>query len=123
MIKVSNTNGAGYMVCNETEIKLLADTIKKFNPEIDVEIYEGNLKFEQLPKEIQAEIKSTLRVYDRAYVTYENGKFSESACIGIKANYASDHYFCGEYKAEEIYTPEERKQNFIEEFGYAPCHL
>lgn len=70
-----------------------------------------------------SEVKSILRAFNTAFVTYEYGRFNASASIGIKSNYASDNYFCGEYKAEEIYTPEERKQNFIEEFGYCPIYM
>lgn len=117
MIKLTNTQGSAYMVSNRFDAKQLAEDFRKISPELSVEVFEGHLKFEQLPEDIQADVKSTLRVFDRVSVYYENGRFWVSTGAVIKAEYASDHYVCGEYKQNEIYTPEEIKQIYKEEFG------
>lgn len=123
MIKVENGNAISYMVENESTVEKLGQYIKDNFSGAKVEIYKNDLTFEQLPDEIKSEVKSILKAFNVAYVDYENGKFKASASIGITAHYAKDHYFCGVYKAEEIYTKEERKQNFIEEFGYCPAYM
>ena len=75
-------------------------------------------KLNQLPSETANEIKRVLRAYDECYVTYEYGKFNVSVGITIKAKYGTDYKWIGEFKAEEIYSQEERYQNFKEVFGY-----
>lgn len=76
--------------------------------------------FNNLPKEVQNEIKKTLRAYDRAYVIFENGKYNVSVAIGLKAQYAPDHKVIGEYKATGIFTEDERIINYIESFHEYP---
>lgn len=122
MLMVEKDNTKVYMVNEGNVINTLVDYLKTVS-EVKTETYTGDLKFEQLPIEVQEEVKSTLRAFDRCYVVYENLNFKVSASIGITASYAKDHYFCGEYKAKDIYTLEERRKNFIEEFGYAPTYL
>ena len=48
---------------------------------------------------------------------------SQDLIMDEKGNYHYDHFVCGRYLQTEVYTKEERRQNFIEEFGYAPCYL
>jgi hypothetical protein len=74
----------------------------------------------ELPEEVQASVKSTLRAYDRTSVVREDGQFRESPSTCIKANYADD-YKVWRFKAEDIYTPEERMLNYVNAFGEYPA--
>lgn len=72
----------------------------------------------ELPEEVQKKVKNTLRVYDRVYVSYENGRWSVGEGICIKCHYGNDFKSYGSFTSYEIYTKEERRRNFREEFGY-----
>lgn len=74
--------------------------------------------FNELPVNVQNEVKEILKAYSTCPVTYENGRYSYSLCI--KSEYAPDHEFLGEYRAEDIYTEEERILNYIESFHDYP---
>ena len=94
------------------------------NKEIKVESFtSGAMPLEALPEDIQEKVKSTLKAFDEVSVDYEHGRFNVFAGYCVKKNYHYDHFVCGRYLQTEVYTKEERRQNFIEEFGYAPCYL
>lgn len=76
--------------------------------------------FNELPQEVQNEIKSWLHVYDKTFVVYENGKYNVSSAVCLKAHYAPDHEVIGEYHAEDIFTEEERIENYINTFYSYP---
>lgn len=89
----------------------------------NIELFEvDKMPLEKLPEEIQQEVRQTLKAYQRCNVYFEYGKFHTRTGYCVKAEYNFDHFVCGEYKASDVYTEEERRQNFIESFGYAPCH-
>lgn len=71
----------------------------------------------ELPKEIQESVKYILKAYDEVYVTFEYGKYDVSVGICIKSKYGKDHKFIGTFKAEDIFTEEERYKNYKETFG------
>ena len=75
-------------------------------------------KFNELPKEIQEEVKSTLRAYDYVDVWFEYGRYTFGTTIC--SEYADDHEFIGTYYAKEIFTEEERIINYCEEFHSYP---
>lgn len=77
----------------------------------------GKMPLNELPEEIQNEAKSVLKAYNSVNVVFEYNKFHVSASTGIKYSYNFDHFVCGRYNADEVYTPEERRQNYIECFG------
>ena len=79
-----------------------------------------NEKYEMLPVEVQAKVKEILKAYDEVYVIYEYGEYHVSASICLKAVYASDHKFIGEYKAKDVFTSEERILNYVESFHSYP---
>ncbi len=84
----------------------------------NIETFEvGKMPLEKLPSAVQQEVKRTLKAFRRCGVTYEYGEFHVSTGCCIKAKYNYDHFVCGEYKADEVYTAEERRQNYIEVFG------
>ena len=74
-----------------------------------------------LPADVQAEVKSRLKAYSRCNVVFEYNRFTVSCGVCIKSHYNYDHFVCGEYRADEVYTLEERRQNFFDSFGCAPC--
>lgn len=79
------------------------------------EIFEvAKMKLSDLPDEVQEKVKSVLKVYNNANVVYEYGKFDVSAHTCIKSFYHYDHFVCGRYAADEVYTKEERQQNLAE---------
>lgn len=77
-------------------------------------------KFNELPAEVREDVKRALRAYDRAYVIYEYGAYHTSVAIGLKAHYAEDHRVVGEYRADEVFTEDERIINYIESFHEYP---
>ncbi len=122
-VKMSYGENEMFGVIDQNGVDALAMALTELNPDAELTVFESDLKFEDLPKDVQDRVKETLKAYDRTYVTYENGKFTESPAIAITATYAPDYQFCGEYRAKDIYTKEERRQNFIDEFGYEPFWL
>lgn len=76
--------------------------------------------FESLPVEIQADIKRTLRAYDKCNVYYEYGEYHVSTAYFLSAEYAPDFRTIGEFTAKELFTPEERMINYIESFHEYP---
>lgn len=71
-------------------------------------------EFNELPKEIQKDVKNTLRAYSEETVWFENGRYTFG--VSIKAKYAPDHEYIGTYYAKDVYTEEERIVNYCEEF-------
>lgn len=78
----------------------------------------GAVPLSELPDNIQAKVKETLKAFDKTTVVYEAGDFEVETGCCIRKSYFYDHFVCGIYNAKEVYTLEERKQNFLEEFGY-----
>lgn len=76
-------------------------------------------KFEELPKEVQEKVKEILKAYNTVSVTFENGKYHYGGYC-LKNSYASDYEFIGDYKADEIFTKEERIINYVESFHTYP---
>lgn len=74
--------------------------------------------FNELPVEERARIRNTLKAYDEVVVFYENGKYVYGVCI--KSEYAPDLKYIGTYRAEDIYTEDERIENYINEFNSYP---
>lgn len=121
MIKLSNAYGSTtYIVFPSHNVD---DAIKLFT-ETGVKVLNtfeaGNTPFEELPDEMKEDVKETLKAFHECTVIFENGKFLTSAGISIKSSYADDHFVCGTYKDDQIYTLEERRANYKECFGYAP---
>ena len=126
MIKFTTDNGTHYTTCpankSDEMIQFYEDLGSKCDVSVFAEVFQvGKMPLSELPEAIQDQVRSTLKAYSKCSVTYEHGKFSAGAGCCIKASYGFDHFPCGEYKASEVYTLEERRQNYIESFGYAPC--
>lgn len=84
----------------------------------NIETFEvGKMPLDKLPEEVQQKVKRILKAFRRCNVIYEYGEFHVFTGYCIKAKYNFDHFACGEYKADEVYTAEERYQNYIEVFG------
>lgn len=76
----------------------------------------GKMPLSELPEEVQSKVKSILKAYNRVNVVFEYNEFHVSTSTCIKSSYNYDHFVCGRYNADEVYTPEERRQNYIECF-------
>ena len=79
-------------------------------------------EFNQLPQDVQDKIISILHVYDKAYVDYENGSYKVSPNVCLTATYAEDFKVIGTYTAEELFTEEERIENYINTFNDYPAN-
>lgn len=76
--------------------------------------------FKKLPKEVKEKIRYTLRAYDEAHVTYENGSYKVSVGVALTATYAPDFKVIGTITAKEVYTDDERIENYINVFQDYP---
>lgn len=123
MIKIIDNQGTGFITSMDYTTKKMTELIDEAinqQPERNVSykvFKSGEMPLEELPESVQAQVKSVLRAYPRCMVTYEYGKFSASTGYCIKSSYNFDHYVAGTYLDSDVYTEEERKQNYIEEFG------
>lgn len=78
-----------------------------------------NININTLPEEVQNKIKSRLRAYDEVDVYFEYGEYHFG--LVLKAEYAPDHKVIGTYYAKDIFTEDERIENYMNEFHeYAP---
>lgn len=75
-------------------------------------------KFNELPENIQNEIKEYLRAYDEVDVTYENGRYHFGTYL--KKQYGTDFEPIGVFKAKEFFTAEERIVNYVNCFHAYP---
>ena len=126
LIKMTTERGVAYTTSpvqrTDEVIALYEDFAAKCDTDIFCEVFSvGKMPLSELPEDIQVEVRSTLKAYARCNVTYEHGAFHASASYCIKSSYGFDHFVCGEYKASEVYTLEERRANYLESFGCAPC--
>lgn len=88
---------------------------------VECKVFEaGTVPFAELPDDVQAEAKDTLKAYSKATVEFADGNFSVHTGCMICKTYAYDLCVCGTYTAEEIYTAEERIINYVEAFHDYP---
>lgn len=125
LFKIVNKNGTHYLSCAVENAgifeSLLRENTGDFN---EIKVFEaGKMPLSELPEDIQEKAKDILKAYDEVNVIYENQEFHVSTGIAILARYPQDKFTCGYYKQEEVYTKEERKQNFKEVFGYLPYNM
>lgn len=127
MIRLANVNAVFYVVYPTENVDFFLDIIDKAasnRPDLNThyEVFNiAKMPFEKLPEEIQSKVKAMLKAFDVCNVVYENFEFHVTTGTCLSSHYAFDHFVCGRYRADEIYTKEERRQNFIESFGYSPC--
>jgi len=76
-----------------------------------------NQPLNTLPDYIQACVRNTLKCYDETSVLFYNGKYHERTGTMLLATYPADYKVIGYYTAKEVYTLEERENNYIEQFG------
>lgn len=77
-------------------------------------------EFKKLPKEVKAKIRETLKAYDEVHITYEYGEYKVSVGIALTATYAPDFKVIGTITANEMYTENERIENYINTFQDYP---
>ena len=76
--------------------------------------------FNTLPEEVKADVLSTLKSFNEVNVIFEYGKYHVSTGISIKCHYADDHKYIGCFKADEMFTEDERMLNYVEAFHEYP---
>lgn len=79
-----------------------------------------NELFNTLPTEVQEKAKNILKAYDEVHITFENGNYNVGAGISLRNEYPNDFRVIGDYKANEIFTEEERIINYVESFHDYP---
>lgn len=78
------------------------------------------IELNTLPSEVVEKVKNTLKAFDKCYVNYYGGEYHVSVGLAIKATYEPDEKVIGTYYAKEVFTPEERMLNYINEFQDYP---
>ena len=76
--------------------------------------------FSELPLDVQNEVKNSLRVYNICTVYFERGSYRVTSSTVVRKTYAEDYKVIGICNAEDIYSPEERILNYVEEFHSYP---
>lgn len=117
LIHAANENGAAWVTCPTETTEQLLDLFHQANASVDVYAVD-KMPFEALPESTREKVKETLKAFDKCNVTFERNEFHVNTGYCIRASYHYDYFVCGEYKASEIYTAAERRENFIEVFGY-----
>ena len=75
-------------------------------------------KINELPREIQSEIKELLREYEDVTLWFENGRYKYD--LLNKTKYMSNQEYIGRYYARDVFTGEERIVNYCEQFHNYP---
>lgn len=68
-----------------------------------------------LPENVQHQVCENLRIFDKVYVTYENGSYRVSSSVVLKKHYAEDYKVIGTLDAVDVYSPEDRLLIYVEE--------
>lgn len=76
----------------------------------------NEMRFDELPIDIQASAKSILKAYNEVNIVFENGKYNVSSSSSVTATYAADHKFIGVYYADDVFTTDELIVNYAESF-------
>lgn len=112
-------NGETVHIVTQCNTKEAEEFCEQFlNPHgVTYKIFEvGKMPLSELPEEVQSKVKSILKAYRSVNVVFEYNEFHVSASTCIKSSYNYDYFVCGRYNANEVYTPEELRQNYIECF-------
>lgn len=120
MIKATNpTNNATiHIVLPAHSTNEMIDCLRAVNADVVIKVFElSKMPLEELPVDIQEKAKDVLKAFDNVNVVFEYNRFEVSASCCIKSHYNYDHFVCGRYSAKDVYTEEERRQNYIESFG------
>ena len=120
MIKINPKQGAPvYITCPTQNAEKMVDLFKDAPNFATAETFASDcMKLQDLPEDVQTEVKKLLTIYSKAHVVYEYGKFEATAHHCLKASYGYDRFWCGEYKADDVYTKEERAQHLAELNSY-----
>ena len=120
MIKATNpiNNATIHIVVSAHSTNEMIECLKTANNAIVIKVFElAEMPLEELPEDIQEKAKEVLKAFNNVNVVFEYNRFEVSASVCIKSHYNYDHFVCGRYSAEEVYTAEERRQNYRECFG------
>lgn len=75
-------------------------------------------KINELPQEIQEEVKEILREYADVAVWFEGGRYKYE--LLIETAHAPEREYIGRYYPKDVYTEEERIVNYCEQFHSYP---
>lgn len=77
-------------------------------------------ELQSFPKNVQNDTMNALKAYNEVTISYEYGKYSVWSGSCIKACYGADHKVFGIVRAIDVYTEDERTQNYMECFRDYP---
>lgn len=75
-----------------------------------------------LPLKVQSEVREILRSYNSVSVWFEYGEYHVSTGACIKAQYGADRKDFGTIIAAEVYTADERIENYCNSFADYPVN-
>lgn len=102
-----------HVVCASDKVAEFCEYLKAAGAEVKT-FGVAEMPLAELPEDVQEKVRQTLKVFNNANVVYEYNCFNVSAHTCIKSSYGYDHFVCGRYSAEEVYTKEERRQHRAE---------
>ena len=116
MIQVTTTEGKVHFVTTGEKVIEMLNLLKEFaHPNAEIKVFDLNkMPLEKLPENTQDKVKEILKAYNKCNVVYQKGHFEIHVGTYLSKHYAFDYFTCGTYTAEEVYTEEERKQNYKE---------
>ena len=76
---------------------------------------------DNLPSSVQSEVREVLKAYPSVNVHYEYGEYHVSTGACIKSQYGADRKDFGTIIAAEVYTEEERTENYCNSFADYPA--
>ena len=76
----------------------------------------------ELPEDLQKRVLNTLKAFDECQIEYKNGEY-KIGCICLRSSYPKDFRVVGTFYQDEIYTLEERIENYRQEFKCEPYYL
>ena len=74
----------------------------------------------ELPANTQQIVKDTLKAFDQVNITSINGEYRVSTGTYLLDKYPESFKVIGSIHANDIYTKEQRYDNYEESFGYRP---
>lgn len=127
IITCKNENNKAILVVNKSvNANAFCELVKAANPNAELHVYnpnDENVPFEFLPDEVQKEVKDVLKAFDECHVEHCHSKLSVHTGWCLSAHYADDECVVGEYKANEVFTEEERIINYAESFhDFSPLY-
>jgi len=74
----------------------------------------NTIELNQLPLDVQVDVKAKLTAYDEAYVTLENGKFTYTAGLSLDTRTKAPDFKTFTITKDQVYNKTQQAQNYKE---------